>query len=81
MSRSRRRFPIIALTCAGYRRGEKDDKRLAHRALRRRVRVAIPKGELLPLLREVSNVWNFRKDGKQWCNPNEWPRPWQVWGK
>ena len=81
MSRSRRRLPIIAHTCSGYRHGEKDDKRQAHRQLRRRVRVAIQKDAPLPLLREVSNVWNFRKDGKQWCDTNEWPRPWQVWGK
>ena len=81
MSRSRRSLPIISRTCSGYRHGEKDDKRQAHRALRRGVRVAIQKDASLPLLREVSDVWNFRKDGKQWCDANEWPRPWQVWGK
>ena len=81
MSRSRRRFPIISHTCSGYKHGEKSCKRNAQRALRRGVRVALQKGQPLLLLREVSDVWNFRCDGKQWYNPNEWPRPWQVWGK
>jgi hypothetical protein len=36
--------------------------------LRRRVHVALIHGdEVLPLLREVSSVWCWPKDGKFWC--------------
>jgi len=64
MSRSRRKTPIIGWTTAD---SEKQDKRLANRRLRHRVRQTLrvnPHAEL-PLLREVSNVWLMDKDGKQ----------------
>jgi hypothetical protein len=51
-------------------RSEKEDKQLAHRRLRRRVRCAMNRGdEALPLLREVSNVWAMAKDGRVY-SPN-----------
>jgi len=77
MSRSLRRNPIIGHTTA---ESEKYDKRLANRCLRRSSRQALRasqdgsgalpvEGVLdLPLLREVSNVYSFDKDGKQWLD-------------
>ncbi|HEX8524949.1 MAG TPA: hypothetical protein VF669_22050 [Tepidisphaeraceae bacterium] len=65
MARSRRRRPIFGITTSET---EKQDKRLANRRLRRKVRVAVETGdEVLPVLREVSDVWGFDKDGKRWC--------------
>ena len=47
---------------------EKQDKRIANRCLRSRVRC----GELNLTLREVSNPWDFAKDGKNyWANATE----------
>lgn len=49
---------------------EKQDKREANRRLRSRVRDALKLGrEVLPELREVSNVWKMAKDGRQWWPP------------
>jgi hypothetical protein len=77
MSRSIKRTPIVGHTTAET---EKHDKRLANRCLRRRTRqvlrtkgegapnqVVVGVGEL-PLMREVSNVYCFSKDGKQWLD-------------
>jgi len=62
MARSFRHTPIFGLTTS---QSEKQDKRLANRRLRRAVRVQIALGcEVLSLLREVSNVWCFDKDGR-----------------
>ena len=62
MARSYRRTPIFGITTA---RSEKQDKKLANRRLRRKVKTCLANGdEQLPLLREVSNVWSFDKDGK-----------------
>jgi hypothetical protein len=67
MTRSRQRTPITGITTA---ESEKDDKRRANRALRAGVRAAIAAGaDVMPALREVSNVWKFAKDGKRW-----WPK-------
>ena len=63
MSRSRRHTPF-------HGRGADSDqpfKHMAHRCLRRAVRLALLHGQdTLPLLREVSNVWSMPKDGKFW---------------
>lgn len=69
MSRSRRKTPICGMTTA---RSEKKDKRFANRKERRRVRLAIPLDpDVLPHKREISNVYTFDKDGKQYVrNPN-----------
>ena len=72
MSRSRRKTPICGITTA---ESEKQDKRIANRRLRRKVRAALavePEG-VLPALREVSSVWTFDKDGKMRFDPAEWP--------
>jgi len=66
MSRSHRHTPIVGWTLA---RSEKRDKRLANRKLRAAIREALHhENEVMPVLREVSNVWDFNKDGRQW-----WP--------
>jgi hypothetical protein len=63
MSRSRRKTPICGWTTCD---SEKEDKSLANRRLRRIVGHAIKNNrEIYPELREVSDVWNFGKDGKQ----------------
>ena len=72
MSRSRRKTPVCGITTSDT---EKQDKRLANRRLRRKVRVALaaqPDG-VLPAVREVSSVWAFDKDGKQRFDPERWP--------
>jgi hypothetical protein len=48
---------------------EKYDKRIANRSLRCNVRRLLrqdPFIEILPLMRELSDVWCFNKDGKSW---------------
>lgn len=49
---------------------EKKDKTNANKKLRRLVKVRIARQkETLPLLKEISNIWSFAKDGKQyWAN-------------
>lgn len=70
MSRSRRKNPICGWTCA---ESEKQDKRLANRAFRRRVKGALATGRIMPDRREVHNVWTFAKDGTQRFDPDKWP--------
>jgi hypothetical protein len=71
LSRSRKKTPITGITTA---RSEKQDKRLANRKLRRKTRQALRCRDLdvLPVLREVSNVWCMDKDGKFWFG--DYPR-------
>ena len=67
MSRSRRKTPIFGMTGA---RSEKQDKRLANRALRRKFKESIgADAEVYPIIEDVSNVWSFEKDGKHF-----WPQ-------
>jgi hypothetical protein len=62
MARSHRHTPIFGITTS---KSEKRDKRIANRRLRRAVLRSILRGsEIMPLLREVSDVWSFDKDGK-----------------
>jgi hypothetical protein len=67
MSRSRRKTPKAGITTAD---SEKQDKRLANRDLRRKVR----QGKLDLRVRDVSNVWSFDKDGKQRFDPKKHPK-------
>jgi len=63
MSRSKKKTRIHGNTTAA---SEKEDKRKANRKLRRLVRERMrSRNEHLPRLREVSNVYSFNKDGKQ----------------
>ncbi|AXO79034.1 hypothetical protein DZC78_01100 [Olleya aquimaris] len=64
MSRSKKKTKIQAITTA---KSEKDNKTEANRKLRRIVKQKVNSGQMdLPDLREVSNVWNFNKDGKKY---------------
>lgn len=71
MSRSVRHSPFMGITCCD---SEKSDKRIANRKLRRRVVEAIRCEIEPPVIREVSNVWLFGKDGKQRVKDGKWLR-------
>jgi hypothetical protein len=75
MTRSRRKTPITGITTC---RSEKSDKQIANRRMRHKARLAIHHGlDHMPLLREVSNIWNFGKDGKTWRgNSRYWGESW-----
>lgn len=66
MSKSYKKTPIFGITTAP---SEKQNKRLANRKLRRLTNVELRRGSLedeliLPEIRDVSNVWDWDKDGK-----------------
>lgn len=66
MSRSRKKHPFYGMTTAS---SEKQDKRLANRKLRRLTTTelrcsSLEEDLILPEIRDVSNVYNFQKDGK-----------------
>ncbi len=64
MSRSKKKTKIQGITTA---KSEKNNKQEANRKLRRLVKQKVTKEEEeLPLLREVSDVWTFDKDGKKY---------------
>jgi hypothetical protein len=70
MARSRRKTPICGITTA---RSEKQDKKIWHSRYRAAVRTHLRSNrdqDLMPLPREVSNVWDFAKDGKQRLAPD-----------
>jgi hypothetical protein len=75
MSNSKKKHPIVARTCA---ESEKKDKRSANRALRRTVNSSLRNADfenyVVPLIREVSNVWSFAKDGKIYVGADTCPR-------
>ena len=73
MSRSRKKTSKFSMTTAP---SDKADKANANRRLRRIVKQRLKDDEFieeiaLPQLREVSNVWDFAKDGKRFLNINE----------
>lgn len=70
MSRSRKKTPKRGLTTA---KSEKRDKRIANRKFRRKTKIQNTLGESdFVKLREVSNVWEFDKDGKRYIkNPSD----------
>jgi hypothetical protein len=70
MSRSYRKSPFMGITCC---KSEKDDKRIANRRYRRRLRISIF-NEIQPMIREVSNVYLFGKDGRQFITDSKWLR-------
>lgn len=62
MSRSYKKSPFFGWTGAP---SEKESKRRANRKYRKQVKNKLHRQiEPLPLLRELSNVWAFDKDGK-----------------
>ena len=64
MTRSRRHTPVTGWTMTASKSSEQRDKTRAQRRLRHAIRLHIGE-DLLPLLREVSNIGWFGKDGKQ----------------
>lgn len=72
MSRSRRKRPFHGISSSD---SDKQDKRMANRRLRRKVRAVLPvqPDGILPALREVSTVWGFAKDEKRRFDPGRWP--------
>lgn len=74
MSRSRKKTPIGGIAVG---RSEKQEKRLANRKARRHVRVALATDsdrDVLPHLREISNVWSMAKDGKHYFDPHRYAK-------
>lgn len=69
MSRSYKHTTISAITTA---QSEKQDKRLANRRFRRisRHRVKIDAEPLIDL-NEISDIWDFQKDGKRYFFQDE----------
>jgi hypothetical protein len=64
MSRSFIKKKIVGYT---KKETEKRDKTIANKRYRRLVKVRIAKrSEVLPLIREVSNIYQFDKDGKHY---------------
>lgn len=68
MSRSFKHTPICGNACC---RSEKKDKRFANRAERRTVNNLLITCTdfdflVLPIKREISDVWSFGKDGRHW---------------
>ncbi len=70
MSRSFKKTPRTGITKAET---EKDNRRLANRKLRNATKSQVRKGDVeISTIREVSNVWAFDKDGKQFLkNPTK----------
>ncbi len=70
MSRSYRKTRILGLV--NVRDSQKQDKQFANRSLRRAVRQLIPQMDnethVLPIVREVSNVYGWSHDGKHWVS-------------
>lgn len=74
MSRSHKHTPICGMCVAS---SEKFDKQKANRRTRRLVRETLGREvapEVIPLLREVSDVWTFIKDGKHWFDFRRYPK-------
>ena len=64
VSRSKKKTKIEGITTA---KSEKENKRDANRKFRRIIKQKINSGKTeMPKLREVSNVWDFDKDGKRY---------------
>lgn len=75
MSRSYRHTPIFGITLA---KSEKKDKRIANRCLRRTAKIALNRDdEIIPTIRDVSDVYNFDKDGKLWGGSWEDGKEWK----
>lgn len=71
VSRSRRKTPIICNS--GARTSEKEDKRLCNRALRRKTKEAVMRGEedVFPVPNEIVDPWSMSKDGKRFFDPKQ----------
>lgn len=68
MTRSKKKLPITGI--AGN--SDKEDKRKANRKHRRITKESVNKdSEIIPEIREVSDVWGFNKDGKIYNKENQ----------
>ncbi len=67
MSRSYKKTPIYGHTCA---KSDKKDKQLANRKHRHTNKTLVRQGKEPKELRELSNEWDFNKDGKWYDNGN-----------
>jgi len=74
MSRSRRKNPICAITCA---KSEKQDKQIINRIIRHKVKAKFKTNDLEELSEflepkkdEIMNKWSMAKDGKQYIEKN-----------
>lgn len=63
MSRSKKKTKIQGITTA---KSEKENKQKANRKFRRKIKQKISPEEELPQVREISNIWDFDKDGKKY---------------
>jgi len=63
MSKSIRKHPFVAI--AGNRVSEKKDKQLANRRLRRINKLRILTDKEPVVIKEISDVWEWSKDGKK----------------
>ena len=71
MSRSYKKTPICGITTS---ESEKQDKQIANRRFRRNSRQLVRIGKEPPLrTREVSNVYTFDKDGRQYFSVIKYP--------
>lgn len=71
MSRSRRKTPIHGITTAS---SDKSSKIASHRRIRRTIRqLVLEKLENPPVEKQITNSWNFNKDGKKWFNSDQHP--------
>lgn len=67
MSRSRKKHPICGVTTA---KSEKEDKTLARRRLRKKIKTFDVDGAVVPHKNMAGNPWTMAKDGKQiWKDP------------
>ncbi len=74
MSKSRKKTSIGGITTSC---SEKQDKRIYNRRYRHACKQILNTNfecELLPHLREYSNVWSMDKDGKVWFDAKEHPK-------
>lgn len=73
MANSYRKTPVSGITTA---RSEKQDKKIWHSRMRAATRTHLRSGrdiDVMPVEREVSNVWSFDKDGKSRFDPRKHP--------
>ncbi|PQV63870.1 hypothetical protein B1R32_10877 [Abditibacterium utsteinense] len=73
MSRSRRKTPVCG-NCVC--RSERSEKISWHRKMRREIASRLRQSEevLMPLDKEVSDIWDFGKDGKRRFDPQQFPQ-------
>ena len=71
MSRSYKKTPICGITTS---ESEKKDKQIANRRFRRNSHQLVKIGKEPPFrTREVSNAYDFDKDGKQYFSAQKYP--------